>query len=1282
MNGSVMKLLVILTVLVLSLSPAAFTYARGQEEETVTCQDDIVYNEEELATWCEEHKDSGGQVTLGGMVVITKILGMNSASAHITINTGSYGIVYNGGSIHIYSSGGFEIIGEGVDVPVLDVYQVGGWYMHWIEAVQGLSITATGRGSIGGTALRISQDDEYSAALEYIGDEGLIRSIGTGAIGVYLAGPLDVYCLNIETEGENSVAVYADGGAHLYYCKLRAEGIESSAVSGSGDILLDTCAAFPEPQNVRMIKRHMIDTVDQGLYCAVKQFDKEYFYLNYNFTFLLSSGDGFSPVTQQFYLEFDLDPHDVDTDILGKTIIQGSLIPAFQGLGLEEGFPLELVVEVRDPSIPCINYLGFYNNYSGIYAGLNFWDTYNPDNGNVILWRSDDGGESWYDYTASPDIEWDGYWLRYYYGELTSPVLLQLEVPGTGESNVVTIQSIDGYVTNGIGGDRTGVDRIVVNNGDDAPTANNDNGNNTENPGRKIEFTFNNGNRFNSANRGSGNHFGSLYRDNGIDFSNTVRINDSNSTIRINRNDSGSTNESSENSQAGNGRNSSFADHKNTVTTPLGETANADESDTENSAESKDELQAGSTGYSIEEGNIENTAKKPDGIRAASDSPPDMSIWIILSFLAAVSVTCALVWKRLRSMGRRQIPFLLAAGCAAAVFTCFLAYRYDNKYMVSDPIASYGVLQIEEKDLSEHPVMMLPDGWEYYGGRLLSPEDFSDGTLLPDEYIRIGQYGGFETVKPDASPHGSATYRLVIETPDRPYSYMLELPEIFSSYRAYINGSLLASMGDPDPKTYYPETLNQTVTFKAAGSIEIIIAVSDFSHFYSGMVYPPAFGLPNAVSRLLSARFLFRAVLCAAALVIGLLCVLVGALSRQNRTSVLYGLLCLFFVGYIGYPIVKTFYSGYYPFYALENVSFCAMFVVVMLLQRKICGLKNKWSLAYPLFGIFTCVASIALHLTLRSGNLIIIYAYSWLISTHEWITAAYLTAAAIYTVWKNAVYSRSILIGIAVFDTALVMDRLLPLHEPVVTGWFPELASFILVLSIGVAIGRDIAQKYTRNAVLEERTRNSDRLLQMQRRYYPLLQEKIGEAKIARHDLRHHFIAISGFLENGQYDQLKEYISDYRTILPDKEPVSYCQNEVADILAHYYAHLAAEYEIRLTFGLDIDNEIRMPDPDLCTLFSNLLENSVEACLRQAKGERFITLSASHRSDILAIRMENSCGNVAENTFGFLSSKGEGRTGYGLNSVKALACQYNGAVEFSHDEAREVFISRVTLEIG
>ena len=157
-------------------------------------------------------------------------------------------------------------------------------------------------------------------------------------------------------------------------------------------------------------------------------------------------------------VDWDYDLIDaIDTSKLGKTEIQGRLSPLFEGFGLTNTFPLILTVEVRDPSTPCIEEI----YPSGEGATLVFWDDFDNSSGNNKIWRSDDGGNNWVDFTNSPDLEWDE-WSNdrvfFWYKQLTSPVMFFIEVDGK-ESNVATIYEKDGQTYGGIGGDRTGSDR-------------------------------------------------------------------------------------------------------------------------------------------------------------------------------------------------------------------------------------------------------------------------------------------------------------------------------------------------------------------------------------------------------------------------------------------------------------------------------------------------------------------------------------------------------------------------------------------------------------------------------------------------------------------------------------------------------------------------------------------------------------------------------------------------------------------------------------------------------
>ena len=107
---------------------------------------------------------------------------------------------------------------------------------------------------------------------------------------------------------------------------------------------------------------------------------------------------------------------------------------------------------------------------------------------------------------------------------------------------------------------------------------------------------------------------------------------------------------------------------------------------------------------------------------------------------------------------------------------------------------------VSEQDLDE--LLYLIDGWAFYPDVLLTPDDFASGS--PKRYMvytNIGDHTRFDTPGEPDTPYGPGTYVLHLLLPEQTAVYGLELPEIFSAYRLFINGKNVLSVGDPDPDT-------------------------------------------------------------------------------------------------------------------------------------------------------------------------------------------------------------------------------------------------------------------------------------------------------------------------------------------------------------------------------------------------------------------------------------------------------------------------------------------------
>ena len=609
-----------------------------------------------------------------------------------------------------------------------------------------------------------------------------------------------------------------------------------------------------------------------------------------------------------------------------------------------------------------------------------------------------------------------------------------------------------------------------------------------------------------------------------------------------------------------------------------------------------------------------------------------------------------------------------------AVAAFYAVYLTDNKYTAPGPQPTGGILRLDEDSLAAHPVFFLVQDWEIYRDKLLTPDDFIDNPPSSDEFVFIGQYDGFEKhigSESVSGAHSSTTYRLNIFLPETPGSYILELPEVHSSYKLYINGVLMKQMGNSESWSYRSHTAVSSVMLQASGHMEILIAVMGHDHFYSGMFYPPAFGETEAVITHQGIRSILRIGSCALSLCFAFPSLLIGLLIRRkgqkndiSAMAFLYSGICLAFTIYNCYPILKSITSTGLWFYAMRNFAWCIMPLLTMLIQKKISGLLAKWTNIFIMFGVFVCLWAVMVPVFLHN-SLGLMNIYTVLIDLYIWASALYLTLCAVLSLCKGAAHSRLILFALLVFDAALLADWLFPMFEPIYFGWFPEIAGGVLVLCIGITLANEIAGQIQLRQAVEARAACVAKMLAVHKTYYPALLEKEQETRAARHDLRHHINLFREMLGRGDTKSLMRYLDEYTHNQSMPLRISYCGHYVTDMLLGLYSGLAEDQGVELRIHAEVPEALPVSDVDLCVMLSNLLENALEASAKLIAEESEIVVRISEKCGQFIILIENAFdGILVRDHDKILSAKSQGREGVGIASVRSAVAKYDGETEF------------------
>lgn len=214
--------------------------------------------------------------------------------------------------------------------------------------------------------------------------------------------------------------------------------------------------------------------------------------------------------------------------------------------------------------------------------------------------------------------------------------------------------------------------------------------------------------------------------------------------------------------------------------------------------------------------------------------------------------------------------------------------------------------------------------------------------------------------------------------------------------------------------------------------------------------------------------------------------------------------------------------------------------------------------------------------------------------------------------------------------------------------------------------------------AISSYRIQVAEQQMALEQERYLALTAHIAQTDRLRHDWRHHMLAFRALIDQGDLPGLSDYLSQIGETYRLQEMAPICTRPAVDVILRHYLGQAAQQ------GIDVQHQVNIPvsfgrsDLDLCIVFGNLIENALEACLRQQEEPRFIAVGAACISEnTLALRIKNSfAGTVTQREGSYLSSKRKG-FGLGLASVKSIAVERGG--RFRTSVAGGVFTVEIFL---
>ena len=166
-------------------------------------------------------------------------------------------------------------------------------------------------------------------------------------------------------------------------------------------------------------------------------------------------------------------------------------------------------------------------------------------------------------------------------------------------------------------------------------------------------------------------------------------------------------------------------------------------------------------------------------------------------------------------------------------------------------------------------------------------------------------------------------------------------------------------------------------------------------------------------------------------------------------------------------------------------------------------------------------------------------------------------------------------------------------------------------------------------------------------------------------HDMKNHLSVLALLLSEKDINRAENYISKINEPILELEHKKYTGNRIVDIILADKAEKAQHHNINFEIKANTIEEGRIQDIDWCSILANLLDNSIEACIKLNEEDRWIKLILNQNDCAIIIDISNAYNGVISKSNGFFeSSKPEKYLhGLGMMSIKSSVEKYNGIME-------------------
>nr|WP_228846478.1 sensor histidine kinase [Clostridioides sp. ES-S-0173-01] len=204
------------------------------------------------------------------------------------------------------------------------------------------------------------------------------------------------------------------------------------------------------------------------------------------------------------------------------------------------------------------------------------------------------------------------------------------------------------------------------------------------------------------------------------------------------------------------------------------------------------------------------------------------------------------------------------------------------------------------------------------------------------------------------------------------------------------------------------------------------------------------------------------------------------------------------------------------------------------------------------------------------------------------------------------------------------------------------------------------------------------EKISSMKNEYYKNLESKQLKIELLSHDMKNHISCIEGMYENNI--DIRPYLNNIKKTIRNNN-IYHTGNVTLDIILNDKKDLCDKYNINFIALIDFSKCKFIKDIDICDIFSNILDNAIEACNKITLDPKEIILKGNVINDFYIIKAENTkINDILIKGNDILTDKTDTlKHGFGIKSIKNSINKYDGTCLIEHNKSRFTMIISIPM---